>query len=99
MLYPLKEGKEVRHGSEEEDDGKDNHHGTDNLIDDADATLVEDGASLVNQPSQSIPPQQGTAYNTGKAHQHLDGTVGNDKGKLGKKTHEKENDKRIGERH
>ena len=98
-LYLLKERVEIGHGAEEEDNGYDDNHCTNNLVDDADAALVKDGASLINQPCQSVPPQQGSANNTGKAYEHFYRTVGNNKGKLGKKTHKEEDDERVGERH
>ena len=88
---------EVEDGAEEDDEREEDDGTTDDSVDDEDAALVEDVAHLVDQPCESKPPDEGTGHNAEVADEHLERMVGDDEGKLGEKTHEKEDDEGVGE--
>ena len=71
-----KKPEQVRHRTKERDDGENNHNGSDNLVNDADACSIKDTSNLIHQPRQAVPPQQGASYDTGKTYEHLERAIG-----------------------
>ena len=95
----LEKANQVGRQAQQHEYAADNHGYTNDLIDNADARRVELRADAVHQPSQSPPPQQGTAHDAGKAHKHLERMVRQHEGELGVEGEEQEDNQRVGECH
>lgn len=88
----------IKHRSKKSDDRENNHDTSYHFIDDKDSISIKLTSDLIDEPSESKPPQQGSEYDARKANKHLKRMVGHYKGKLGETRHKKENNQRIGER-
>lgn len=88
----------IEHRAYKHNQWKNHDNAADDFIYYYDAAVVEFPPYLVYQPRQPEPPQQRSADNAEIAHTHVQRMLWNDKGKLGKRCHEKEYYQRIGER-
>ena len=89
---------EIEHRAKEDNGRKEDDHRAYHLVEYSDACGVESATNLIDQPRESIPPQQCTCGNAGKAHARFDGTGGLHKRKLREGGHEKEDNQGVGER-
>ena len=82
----------IEHRAYENEQRENDDYAPDYLVDDDDAAVVELVSYLVYKPCQPEPPQQGAAYNAEITHAHVQRMLGYDKGELGERRHEKEDD-------
>ena len=87
----------VEDGSKQHNYREQDNHRADDLIDKENAIVVEYSSHFVNEPCQTVPPNQCSKRNAQKTKAHFQWMVGYDKGKLGKQTHEEEDDERVWE--
>lgn len=76
------EGVKIEHRPDEDNDGAHDDDAPNNLVDNHDAVVVKLATHLVDDPGQTVPPQQGAAKDAQVAAHHLDWMVGDDKLKL-----------------
>ena len=85
----------IKHRSKKSDDRENNHDTSYHFIDDKDSISIKLTSDLIDEPSESKPPQQGTKHNTQISHSHFYRHIRNHKGKLCKGSHKEKHDERI----
>lgn len=89
---------QIENRAEESDHGEDDDHASYYLIDNDDAVGIKLVPNLVDEPSESEPPQQGSEDDAEIPYSHFYRHIRYDESKLREGGHEEEHDERIGER-
>ena len=61
----------IKHRSKKSDDRENNHDTSYHFIDDKDSITIKLTSDLIDEPSESKPPQLGTKHNAQISHTHL----------------------------
>jgi len=96
MLLIVRKLVKVEDRTKEDDDGEQDYERSDYLIYNNNPLDIEECPHFVDNPRQSIPPQQCPKWNAEETEHHLEWVVGDNKRKLGEQRHEEEYDERIG---
>ena len=97
--YSVMEGEQIKNSTEQNDHGDEYHHTADDFVDDDNTGVLKFVTYLVDEPCQTIPPKQGSADDAQVADQHVKRMVGDNKGQLGKQSHEQDDNQGIGKSH
>lgn len=86
---------QIENRAEESDHGEDDDHAAYYLIDNDDAVGIKLVPNLVDEPSESEPPQQGSEDDAEIPYSHFYRHIRYDESKLREGGHEEEHDERI----
>lgn len=85
----------IKNRSNEDNQGKQHHHSTDDFIDDEDTIEVKLSSYLIDKPCQTIPPKYCSDGYAGKSYYHLKRAMRLYESKLRKGCHDQKHNHRV----